>query len=30
VVTPFVPYLRERIAAFPELTGSRFARSGRS
>ncbi len=26
VVTPFAPYLRERIAAFPELTGSRLLR----
>jgi transposase len=26
VVTPFEPYLRERIAAFPELTGSRLLR----
>ena len=24
VVTPFASYLRERIAAFPELTGSRL------
>jgi transposase len=26
VVTPFAPYLRERIAAFPELTASRLLR----
>jgi transposase len=26
MVTPFAPYLRERIAAFPELTGSRLLR----
>jgi transposase len=26
VVTPFAPYLRERIATFPELTGSRLLR----
>ena len=26
VVTPFEPYLRERVAAFPELTGSRLLR----
>ena len=26
VVTPFEPYLRERIAAFPELTGTRLLR----
>jgi hypothetical protein len=26
VVAPFAPYLRERIAAFPELTGSRLLR----
>jgi transposase len=26
VVTPFASYLRERIAAFPELTGSRLLR----
>jgi hypothetical protein len=26
VVTPFAPYLRERIAAFLELTGSRRLR----
>ena len=26
VVAPFEPYLRERIAAFPELTGSRLLR----
>ncbi|HEX2681979.1 MAG TPA: IS21 family transposase, partial [Candidatus Dormibacteraeota bacterium] len=26
VVTPFAAYLRERIAAFPELTGSRLLR----
>jgi transposase len=26
VVTPFAPYLRERIANFPELTGSRLLR----
>jgi transposase len=26
VVTPFAPYLRERIAAFPELTGIRLLR----
>jgi transposase len=26
VVTPFASYLRERIAAFPELTGSRLRR----
>jgi transposase len=26
VVTPFARYLRERIAAFPELTGSRLLR----
>jgi transposase len=26
VVTPFAPYLRQRIAAFPELTGSRLLR----
>ena len=26
VVTPFVPYLRERVAVFPELTGSRLLR----
>jgi hypothetical protein len=25
-VTPFAPYLRERIAVFPELTGSRLLR----
>jgi transposase len=25
-VTPFAPYLRERIAAFPEQTGSRLLR----
>src|SRR5215472_7605806 len=26
VVRPFEPYLRERIAAFPELTGTRLLR----
>src|SRR5215472_14628926 len=26
VVTPFAPYLRQRIAAFPELTASRLLR----
>jgi len=26
VVTPFAPYLQERVAAFPELTGSRLLR----